>query len=107
MTRNEQLAVVVHLACLTADRTDPEQRALLAVAWECDKHHNQQTSGNRARRRPDWQPQDLVTETTTTRNVDPDAGEHPIAAPKGWADTWARWTRDEPLMATPAHGGGA
>lgn len=40
MTRAEELALVVELACVTEDRSDREQRALLTVARKTDDELN-------------------------------------------------------------------
>lgn len=42
----EDLAAVVEMACLTADRTNDEHRSLLAVAERCDKKRNAKVSPN-------------------------------------------------------------
>lgn len=97
MTRNEQLEMVVRLACLTEHRTDQEQRALLAIAWRCDMENNRQTVTNRARRRPGWEPQDLVSVVDATRVLED--GQRDVPVPKGWVETWERWARDEHLWA--------
>lgn len=87
MTRNEQLALVIRLACLTEDRTDAEQRALLDFAWKCDVEHNQNTTGNREREKPDFVLQDLVNEVVETR----DPGQRALALPKGRDRRWVLW----------------
>ena len=46
MTRIEELAAVVWLACETGDRTGPEHRALVATAKRVDHDWNTQTSTN-------------------------------------------------------------
>lgn len=46
MTRVDALAAVVELACLTEDRTDAEQAALLDVAWRVDDERFRQRSNN-------------------------------------------------------------
>jgi len=99
MTRNEELAHVVRLACLVECRSDEEQRALIATAWRCDMEHNRQTTTNRARRKPGWKPQDLVFIVQETRVLED--GQHEVPCPKGWAARWARWHRDDPFMVEP------
>lgn len=94
MTRNDQLADVIRLACLTASRTNAEQRALIALAWDCDREHNANTTTNRrrgARSKPDWQLQDLVSLAVASRDLDPADGDREVPTPKRWAETWARW----------------
>lgn len=46
MSALDQLALVVRLACLTEDRDNTEQKALLAVAERVDKEWNAQTITN-------------------------------------------------------------
>lgn len=46
MSARDDLATVVELACLTEDRTDAEQRALLRVARRLDEDANANTVGN-------------------------------------------------------------
>lgn len=48
MSVNEEWELVVRLACLTEDRTDGEQRALLNRAFELDCEHNKNVGGNHA-----------------------------------------------------------
>lgn len=98
MTKNEELALVIRLACLTEDRTDAEQRALISYAWRCDIDHNADTVENRGRgprSKPGFELQDLVTEVVETR----EPGQRGGGLPKGWADRWAKsWRspRSEP-----------
>lgn len=40
MTRADELALVIELACLTGDRSNQEQRALLGIARQCDDERN-------------------------------------------------------------------
>lgn len=87
MTRNEQLALIIELACLTEDRTDAEQRALIDFAWRCDVEHNQNTITNRERRKPGFELQDLVTIVMETRDRD----QRVLAPPKGWEKRWELW----------------
>ena len=47
MTALDDLTVAVELACLTEDRTDAEQRALLRVARRIDEDRNANVVGNR------------------------------------------------------------
>src|SRR4051794_24323452 len=67
MTRNEELAAVIRLACQVESRTNVEQRALVALAWDCDIEHNKLTVTNRALKQPDWTPQDLVSLVINSR----------------------------------------
>lgn len=46
----DQLALVVELACLTQDRTNDEQRALLRVAAKVDAERRKETTTNP----PEW-----------------------------------------------------
>lgn len=46
MTRAEETAIVVRLACEVADRTKEEQRALRNVASRVDDEINRQTTNN-------------------------------------------------------------
>lgn len=92
MTRNDELAAVIRIACLTECRTNAEQRALIALAWSCDVEHNKLTVTNRALKQPDWTPQDLVTLVLDSRVEDD--GDRFVPAPKGWAKRWASWERD-------------
>lgn len=46
MTAHDDLVEVVRLACLTADRSDVEQRALLRVAERLDRAANRDTTTN-------------------------------------------------------------
>lgn len=46
MTARDDLATVVEMACLTEDRSDAEQRALLRVARRVDEDTNANTVGN-------------------------------------------------------------
>lgn len=87
MTRNEQLALIIDLACLTEDRTDHEQRALIDFAWRCDVEHNQHTTGNPYRGKPGFAFQDLVSQVMRTRDSD----QRVLAPPKGWEKRWAMW----------------
>lgn len=96
MTRNEELAAVIHLACLTEDRTDREQRALIAIAWRCDQEHNRQTSHNPARRKPSFRMQNLTALVNDSRLHDRD--DRVVPMPKGWGARWDRWARDEPSL---------
>lgn len=98
MTRNDQLALVIRLACETEDRTDEEQRALLDLAWKCDQEHNQNTTVNFYRRdrrtgedRADFVLQDLVTRVEATRDRD----QRVLTKPNRWEATWERWERGE------------
>lgn len=78
-TVNDDLAVVVRLACLTADRTDREQKALLSVADRLDVEHNKLTVGNdEAHDRPGWQPSRLYDEAQATREVEYENGQKPV-----------------------------
>lgn len=97
MTRNERLATVIRLACQVEDRTDAEQRTLIAVAWDCDRDHNKLTITNRAVHESGWVPQDLVSLVMGSR-VCGDR-DHEIGPPKRWEATWAGWRRDWPLFA--------
>ena len=99
MTRNEMLRTVVALACETESRTDNEQRALIALAWECDCEHNKLTSTNRARRKADFEMWDLVSLVDSTRYLD--EGDADIPMPKNWNDRWARWVRESPTIEPP------
>lgn len=47
MTALDDMTLVVELACLTEDRTDEEQRALLRVAARLDREANRFTTTNR------------------------------------------------------------
>ena len=92
MTRNEQLATIIRLACDIEDRADDEQRALMAWAWDCDKAHNKNTVTNRARRGEEWEAQDLVSLVHSTRVLVND--EKPVPLPKNWDKQWAVWERE-------------
>lgn len=61
MRRDEQEATVVELACLTADRTRSEQKALVDVATRVQKRMARQTVSNPRHRSGEgpW-PVDLV-----------------------------------------------
>lgn len=48
MSVNDDLTVVISLACLTEDRTDAEQRCLLRVARKLDAQVNANVVDNRA-----------------------------------------------------------
>jgi len=91
MTRNEELALVIQLACITEDRDDAEQRALIAWAWDCDKDHNRNTITNRARRAPNFELQDLVSLVQMTRVIEPERKQHEVKNPNRWKETWAMW----------------
>lgn len=92
MTRNEELAAVIRLACQVESRTNVEQRSLVALAWDCDIEHNKLTVTNRALKQPDWEPQDLVSLVINSRVLD--SNDRAIYAPKNWAKRWASWKRD-------------
>lgn len=92
MTRNQQLATVINLACLTEDRSDDEQRALIACAWDCDREHNKNTTNNRERRKPGFRLQNLVELADTTRDIQD--SQKKIPPPKRWAETWKRWREE-------------
>lgn len=94
MTRNEQLAEVIRLACLTESRTNAEQRALIAWAWDCDVEHNKNTTPNRRQRAANWTPQDLVSLVISSRDLDPSDGDREVPSPKRWAERWAMWQRE-------------
>lgn len=89
MTRNDQLATVIRLACLSEDRSDQEQRALIALAWESDRAHNRNTVSNRGRWLPGWEPQDLVSHVLASRIFS--GGERFVPPPKNWERVWALW----------------
>lgn len=46
MTTTDDLTTVIRLACLTKDRADNEQRALLRVARKVDQEVNANVTGN-------------------------------------------------------------
>jgi hypothetical protein len=91
VTRNDELKLVVELACLTEARSDDEQRALVAVAWRCDQEHNRDTVTNRARRDPEFKLWDVTSYAVSSRELDPGNGDHRITEPAGWSRAWARW----------------
>lgn len=99
MRKNEELAMVVSLAILTEHRTNAEQRALLALAWECDKEHNAMAVTNRARRAPDWRPQNLVAQVLHSRALDESDGDKEVGEPKGWVKRWVTWAAEDPTVA--------
>jgi hypothetical protein len=90
VTKNDQLVIVVRLACDVEDRSDTEQRALIAFAWELDKAHNRNTTSNRGRHVPGFRLQDLVSEVDESRVLHDT--QKPIDKPKRWAETWSMWT---------------
>jgi len=93
VTRNEQLRLIVELACLTEDRTNSEEAALIAWAWDCDREHNRIVSTNRAfYEDPKWEPWDLVSLVIESRHPDHPRGR----LPKRWAEQWATWRREWP-----------
>lgn len=96
MTRNEELAAVIRLACLTECRSDQEQRALISLAWRCDVEHNKLTTTNRALKQPGWEPQDLVSLVRASRVLED--GDREVPAPKGWEKRWESWTREMALL---------
>ena len=65
MSNLDDLRIVIELACLTEDRSDAEQRALLASAVRCDNEANKLTTGNR-RDGPAWR---LHREVEGTREL--------------------------------------
>jgi len=87
---------VIRLACLTEHRTDDEQRALVSWAWRCDVDNNKQTTVNMARWKKGWKPLDLVSLVMESRVHE--GKDREVPPPKGWADRWERWARDEHLM---------
>lgn len=89
MTRNEELALVIGLACMIEDRTDAEQRALIKLAWDCDVAHNRNTIGNRARQAANFELQDLVTEVDRSRVLQ--EKQRPVGKPNRWAERWKMW----------------
>ena len=97
MTRGEEMAAVVRLACLVDHRSDAEQRALIAVAWRCDVEHNQNTTANRARRQPGFALQDLVGEALDSREMGD--GDRTVRAPEGRERRWQVWQSE---MLSPA-----
>lgn len=91
MTRNEELAAVIRLACQIESRTNAEQKALVALAWRCDVEHNQQTTTNTALRQPGYQQQNLVSQVLDSRVCED--GDREVPPPKGWEKRWATWAR--------------
>lgn len=89
VTRNEELAEVIRLACLTEHRSNVEQRALMALAWDCDRANNKNTATNRARQSPTWRPFDLVSLVDQTRVLEDD--DKPVPLPKNWEKQWNTW----------------
>lgn len=94
VTRNEDLRTVIEIACETQHRTDREQRALIALAWECDKANNRHTATNTAARRDGWKPSNLVALVMATRWLS--EGDRDVPAPNRWAETWHRWDEEMP-----------
>lgn len=92
MTTNDDLAAVIRLACLTEDRTDADQRALINMAWRCDVTHNQLTVTALARRGTDWEPWDLTGFVMDSRVLDDD--DRVIPAPKARDKRWETWARE-------------
>lgn len=63
----DQLALVVELACVTEDRTNDEQRALLRVAAKVDAERRKETVTNP----PEWRVQPYLEQLAdTTRMLD-------------------------------------
>jgi hypothetical protein len=90
VTRNEQLREVIGLACLTEDRTDAEQRALIAWAWDCDVKHNANVVTNKERSKPGFALQDLVSIVQESRLLQD--GQHEVKNPNRWKERWLIWT---------------
>lgn len=89
MTANDDLATVIRLACLTEERSDAEQRALVNLAWRCDVAHNQHTGPAISRRDDKWEPSDLVGLVLATRVLGD--GDSDIPPPKTWQRRWSTW----------------
>lgn len=66
----ETAQTVLRFACLTEDRTDVEQRSLLALAFAADIEHNRATTTNRRFRV--GEPSDLVGLVDSSRELQPD-----------------------------------
>lgn len=97
---------MVRLACLTEDRTDAEQSALLAVASRVDREHNRMTVGTRTWG-PGWSLQrplsDLVSLAMDTRVLGDDDEE--VGPPKGHRPP-ASYMDAARQMSTPCDGCG-
>lgn len=98
MTRADQLATVIELACLTEDRTNPEQRALLETARKCDDVRNrdrryalQKKYGMKSDEHPLPDPSDLEGLADDTRVLE--EGQKPVTLKprkrRPWADRQA------------------
>lgn len=73
MTKRTELEHVLHLACLTEDRTSEEQRALLAVALRLDSEYASFESSN-----PDPRPPALTNLVLNTRTRDPEVDRRDV-----------------------------
>ena len=85
MSRRDDLEMVVRLACMTEDRTDAEQRALVRVAAKLDREVNRVTPGNPTWNGDWWQARPLsvlAQEADETRVLD--EGHHPVPVPPSW-----------------------
>ena len=68
MSNAADLTTVVRLACLTEDRSDAEQKALLRVADRLDFEHNKATTGSPSAK-PGFEPSFLYDEVQATRSL--------------------------------------
>lgn len=91
MTKLEDLAAVVELACLIEDRSDAEQRALLRTAMQVDNERNKFTVTNK-RTGPASK---LLAYALTTRVIVDDQREVMLSgkAVQACVDRAARWDR--------------
>ena len=96
MTVHDNLAAVVRLACLTEDRTDGEQRALIEVAWRLDIEHNALVVTNRKRETDGWEPWDLVSLVMDTRVLG--AADREVPPPKTRERRWQTWRREGAMV---------
>lgn len=66
MSNAADLTTVIRLACLTEDRSDAEQKALLRIADRVDFEHNKNTVGG-ASTKDGWEPSFLYDEVQSSR----------------------------------------
>lgn len=84
------LRAVIELACLTEDRTDAEQRSLLALAMKADNEANRLTTTNsRPRTEPAWR---LLSLVYSTRELVDD--QKPVFLKADMEDRWDKRVKE-------------